>query len=194
MKIDRIEWWQVNQFVHQEMVNSPDYAETHERWDLVPKFIVRLHTDDGHYGVGETQRGAQQEGVEAACRALIGVDPLALNLRQIPLGAAPGMLYKAMEVAVFDLVGRIRGMSMSQLLGGSCRDAVATSYWAGLQNPDYSVAAAERAREGGFTCMKIKIMHGMDVIARLEKMLAVAPDLHFIVDAMQRYEDLDEMR
>jgi muconate cycloisomerase len=194
VKIDRIEWWQVNQFVHQEMVNSPDYAETHERWDLVPKFIVRLHTDDGHYGVGETQRGAQQEGVEAACRALIGVDPLALNLRQIPLGAAPGMLYKAMEVAVFDLVGRIRGMSMSQLLGGACRDAVATSYWAGLQNPDYSVAAAERAREGGFTCMKIKIMHGMDVIARLEKMLAVAPDLHFIVDAMQRYEDLDEMR
>jgi hypothetical protein len=119
VKIDRIEWWQVNQFVHQEMVNSPEYAATHERWDLVPKFIVRLHTDEGHYGVGETQRGAGQEAVEAACRSLIGADPLAINLRQIPLGAAPSIAYKAIEVAVFDLVGRIRAMSMSQLLGWS---------------------------------------------------------------------------
>ena len=58
MKIDRIEWWEVDQFVHQEMVNSPEYAQTHEQWDLVPKHIIRLHTDDGHYGVGETSRGA----------------------------------------------------------------------------------------------------------------------------------------
>jgi muconate cycloisomerase len=193
VKIDRIEWWQVNQFVHQEMVNSPEYAATHERWDLVPKFIVRLHTDEGHYGVGETQRGAGQEAVEAACRSLIGADPLAINLRQIPLGAAPSIAYKAIEVAVFDLVGRIRAMSMSQLLGGACRDEVVTSYWAGLQDPDFSVAAAERARDGGFSCMKIKITPGMDVVKRLEKMLAVAPDLHFIVDAMQRYDDLGEM-
>ena len=45
MKIDRIEWWEVDQFVHQEMVNSPEYARTHEQWDLVPKHIIRLHTD-----------------------------------------------------------------------------------------------------------------------------------------------------
>ena len=78
MKIERIQWWQVNQFVHQEMVNSPEYAETHERWDLVPKFLFRLETDDGHYGVGETGRGAAQEAVEAACRAMIGVDPFTM--------------------------------------------------------------------------------------------------------------------
>lgn len=193
MKIDRVEWWQVNQFVHQEMVNSPEYAEVHEQWDLVPKILFRLHTDDGHYGIGETQRGVAQEAVEEACRALIGADPLKLNLRRLPLGDAPGNVYKAMEVAVFDLVGRIRDMSMSQLLGGACRDEVVTSYWAGLQAPDFSVAAAERARDAGFSCMKIKITSGMDVIGRLEKMLAVAPDLEFIVDAMQRYDNYDEM-
>jgi L-alanine-DL-glutamate epimerase-like enolase superfamily enzyme len=55
------------------------------------------------------------------------------------------------------------------------------------------VAAAEAARDGGFSCLKIKIMHGMDVVGRLERMLQVAPDLHFIVDAMQRYDDLGEM-
>jgi muconate cycloisomerase len=36
-------------------------------------------------------------------------------------------------------------------------------------------------------------MHGMDVVGRLETMLKVAPDLHFIVDAMARYDDLGEM-
>ena len=194
MRIDRIEWWEVNQFVHQEMVNSPEYAATHERWDLVPKFIVRLRTDDGFHGVGETSRGAKRDSVEASGRALVGLDPLGINLRQIPLGDSPGLAYKAMEVAVHDLVGRIRGMSLSQLLGGSCRDQVVASYWAGLQNPEYSVAAAERARDGGHGCMKIKVMHGMDVVGRLESMLKVAPDLHFIVDAMARYDDLGQVR
>ena len=69
-------------------------------------------------------------------------------------------------------------MSLSQLLGGACRDEVVTSYWAGLQNPEYSVAAAEKARDGRFSCMKIKVMHGMDVVGRLERMLEVAPDLN----------------
>ena len=69
MKIDRIEWWEVDQFVHQEMVNSPEYAQTHEQWDLVPKYIIRLNTDDGHYGVGETSRGAARGDLETACRS-----------------------------------------------------------------------------------------------------------------------------
>ena len=193
MKIDRVEWWEVNQFVHQQMVNSPEYAESHHQWDLVPKFIVRLQTEDGHYGVGETSRGAKQDAVETAGRALIGVDPLAVNLRKIPLGKGTEPAYRAMELALHDLVGRARGMSVSQLLGGTCRDKVVGSYWAGLQAPEYSVAAAEAARDSGHRCMKIKIMAGMDVVGRLERMLAVAPDLHFIVDAMQRYESLEEM-
>ena len=193
MEIVRAQWWEVNQFVHQEMVNSPEYAKTHERWDLVPKFIVRLHTDDGYYGVGETSRGAQRVDVEAACRTLIGVDPRTLNLRRMPFHEVAGIVYKGVETAVLDMVGRLRDMSVSQLFGGACRDEVVTSYWAGLQSPEYSPAAAEAAREGGFSCMKIKIMHGMDVVDRLERMLQVAPDLHFIVDAMQRYDDLDEM-
>lgn len=193
MKIDRAEWWEVQQLVHQEMVNSPEYAAVHERWDLVTKLLVRLHTDDGHTGVGETPRGASRQAVEVACRALLDRDPLELSLRRLPLGDAPGIVYKGLELAVFDLVGRIRGMRMGQLLGGYCRDEVVTSYWAGLQDPEYSAAAAQRARDGGYGCMKIKAMHGMDVVARLETMLAVAPDLRFIVDAMQRYDDLGEM-
>lgn len=193
MKIARAHWWEVDQFVHQEMVNSPEYSQAHERWDLVPKFLVRLETDDGHFGIGETPRGAKVEDVEAACRALIGADPRTLCLRRIPLGEASGTIYKGMEVAVFDLVGRIRGMRLGELLGGYCRDEVVCSYWAGLQNPEYSVAAAEAARDGGYSCLKIKITQGMQVVERLERMLAVAPDLHFIVDAMQRYDDLGQM-
>lgn len=193
MKIDRAEWWQVDQFVHIEMVNSPEYADAHERWDTVPKVILRLHTDEGHSGIGETPRGTDPRDVEAACRALLGEDPLALPLRRLPLGDAPNVVYQGVECALFDLVGRARGMRVGELLGGYARDEVTTSYWAGLQAPQYSVAAAEAARDGGYGCVKIKITQGMDVIRRLEKMLEVAPDLRFIVDAMQRYDDLGEM-
>ncbi len=193
MKIDRIEWWEVDQFVHQEMVNSPEYARTHEQWDLVPKHIIRLHTDDGHYGVGETSRGAARGDLETACRSLLGVDPLTLNLRRIPLRQDISLIYRGIEAAVFDLVGRARSMRVGQLLGGYCRDEVVSSYWAGLQSPEYSPTAAAGAREGGYSCLKIKITRGMDVIDRLQRMLKVAPDLHFIVDAMQRYDSYDEI-
>lgn len=193
MHIDRMEWWEVDQFVHQQMVNSPAYAKTHEQWDLVPKFLLRLHTDDGHYGVGETSRGVSQQAVEAAGRGLLGHDPRDLNLRRLPVGTG-GAVYRAIETAAFDLVGRIRGMSMSQLLGGACRDHVIGSYWAGLQDPEFSVASAEAARDGGYGTIKIKIMDGMDVIERLRRMHEVAPRLRFIVDAMQRYDDYEQMR
>ncbi len=193
MNIDRIEWWEVDQFVHQEMVNSPEYAEVHEQWDLVPKFIIRLHAEDGHYGVGETPRGTALADLEAACRSLLGVDPLALNLRRIPLSGSAGNVYRCVETAVFDLVGRMRSMRVGELLGGYCRNEVVSSYWAGLQNPEYSPAAAVGARDGGYSCLKIKVMHGMDVVDRLQRMLEVAPDLRFIVDAMQRYDSYDEM-
>ncbi len=193
MKIDRIEWFEVNQFVHQEMVNSPEYAQQFERWDTLSKFLVRLNTDEGHYGVGETMRGAGRDELEVALRLVLGVDPLALNLRDIlgsasalrqggpkeerPVAADHGLfggVYNAVEVAVFDLVGRVRGMRVCELLGGCCRDDVLTSYWAGLQNPDYSVTAAAAARDNGYGCLKIKITPGMDVVARIDSMLEVA--------------------
>jgi muconate cycloisomerase len=192
MKIDRIEWWEVDQFVHQEMVNSPEYAQVHEQWDLVPKCIIRLHTDDGHYGVGESPRGTALNELESACRGLLGLDPLSLNLRRIPLQSG-GNVYRCIETAVFDLVGRVRSMRVGELLGGYCRDQVVSSYWAGLQSPEYAPAAAAGARDGGYSCLKIKVMHGMDVVDRLQRMLDVAPELRFIVDAMQRYDSYEEM-
>ncbi|MEC8990401.1 MAG: enolase C-terminal domain-like protein [Candidatus Latescibacterota bacterium] len=194
MKIERIEWWEVNQFVHQEMVNSAEYHDAHERWDLVPKFLIRLHTGDGTYGVGETSRGAQREDVETAARQLIGQNPLQIPLRKLPLKDGAVTVYKAYETAFLDLVGRLREMRVCDLLGGACRDHVIGSYWAGLQNPTHSLDAAQAARDGGYSCLKIKITQGMEVIERLERMRKVSPDLHFIVDAMQRYDSLDEMR
>ncbi|MBT3342520.1 MAG: mandelate racemase/muconate lactonizing enzyme family protein [Gemmatimonadetes bacterium] len=193
MKIERVEWWQVNQFVHQEMVNSPEYNDTHEQWDLVPKFIVRLTTDDGQYGVGESGRGLGLESVELGARQLIGLDPRTIPVRRLPMEGAGGA-YRAYETAFLDLLGRIRQMRMCDLLGGACREEVVGSYWAGLQNPTHSLVAAAAARDGGYSCLKIKIMTGMAVIERLQGMLEIAPDLHFIVDAMSRYDSLDEMR
>lgn len=193
MIVDRIEWWQVDQFVHQEMVNSPEYATVHERWDTVPKFLVRLHTDDGHYGVGESSRGLGREAVEAGARSLLGKDPRTLNLRALPVTGPAAAAYQTYEVAVFDLVGRIRGMRVGELLGGIARERVLTGYWAGLQAPAYSVTAARAAAAGGYGCLKIKIMHGMEVIERLRLMHEAAPQVRFIVDAMSRYDDLDEM-
>lgn len=44
-------------------VNSPRYGPV--GWDQVPKHIIRIVTDEGYYGIGETGRGCPRSAVGA---------------------------------------------------------------------------------------------------------------------------------
>src|SRR5690242_4481437 len=64
-------------------VNSPAFGPAH--WDTVPKHILRLRTDDGLEGIGETARGVARTVVEETGAALLGTDPLRLPLQRLPI-------------------------------------------------------------------------------------------------------------
>ena len=49
------------------------------------KWIVELETDEGIAGIGESHRGIQEESVQTGGKALIGMDPLRMNLRDLPI-------------------------------------------------------------------------------------------------------------
>lgn len=193
MRISAVEWFEVNQYVHADMVDSPEYRTELSNWDQVTKFIVRLHTDDGVCGMGETPRGAGREGVEAAARRLVGTAPLTFNLKELPCSGLGPLVYRAFEAALFDLVGKARGMRVCDLLGGAFRDEVVGSFWAGRQTPTHSIETAQEAWVRGYTCIKIKDRADIPLIERVAAMHAEAPDLQFIIDPMQAYQDLDEV-
>jgi len=96
---------------------------------------VRIHTDEGLSGLGETFMGA--EAVEAHlhnyCAAqLLGRDPLQIerlsgNLVGYLGGRGPGAESRAssaVDIALWDLYGKVVGQPIFQLLGGRSRDSI----------------------------------------------------------------------
>ena len=51
-------------------------------WDQVPKHIIRLNTDEGIYGLGETSRGTPEEAIRQGFNQLSGN---LSTMRQLPM-------------------------------------------------------------------------------------------------------------
>ena len=98
--------------------------------------IVELVTDEGIYGLGEVPGAADTTAALEAIRdAILGLDPFQLNAiaQAVDERAASGALgsphlaartYSAVEVACYDLMGKITGRPVVDLLGGRVRDRV----------------------------------------------------------------------
>ncbi|MGF1760125.1 mandelate racemase/muconate lactonizing enzyme family protein [Photobacterium sagamiensis] len=98
---------------------------------------VRIHTDEGFVGLGETFMGAA--AVEAyihefAKLKLIGQDPLAIEKISRDLRGYLGFVgtgtemrgNSAVDIALWDLYGKVVNQPLYQLLGGKCRDSIRT--------------------------------------------------------------------
>ncbi len=96
---------------------------------------VRLHTDEGLVGLGETFMGAA--AVEAyihewAAGKLVGKDPLAIEARGKDLTGYLGWRgsgvetrgNSAIDIALWDLFGKAANMPVCTALGGKSRDAI----------------------------------------------------------------------
>lgn len=103
--------------------------------------IVELVTADGIYGLGEVPGGTRVTAMLEAARAVVvGKDPFQLNAIHAELqalrpetderGNTPwdqrGFIhaYSAIEVACYDLMGKLTGRPVADLLGGIYRDRV----------------------------------------------------------------------
>lgn len=116
----------------------------HEAWAL--RTIIEVKTADGLYGLGESYGDEQTiSQLKAVAPALEGMDVFNLNairnriaeVVELPdpqsgLEIAPGTLgattvpriFSAYEVACLDLIGKITGRPVCDLLGGKVRDRV----------------------------------------------------------------------
>ncbi len=172
--------------------------------------IVELLTDEGITGWGEALcHGLQppeiaETIVQVALKPIVvGQDPFDVDVlweRMYNLtrpygqkGAVPNAI-SAVDIAIWDCLGRALGKPVHKLLGGAYRTEVqpyATGFYR-VEGKSYPADAIEEARRhvrNGFTAMKLKI--GFGVEEDLEYILAVregiGPGPKLMVDANHAY-------
>ena len=197
MKMTSMDLWTVVVPSRPGRVNSPEWVPE-VGWDVVPKHILRINTDTEHYGLGESGRGVPVEDVRAGAALVLGRDPEALTLQNIyeprsdgtetMLNVGTGPAYHALEMAVFDLIGRARGLPVHALMGGAVRDRVRADYWMGSQTPEDGKRTVARALEHGFKGIKIKCRIEEPMVERLRAIRDVAgPEFKVTVDPNERF-------
>ena len=165
--------------------------------------LVEVHTADGDVGIGETSpmtayTGETLAGVQAAIEehlapALIGHDPLDRAGAHVAMdGVLRGqqVAKSGLDIALFDLAGRMSGWPVHALLGGSVRDRVQTTWVVGLGTLDEMAAEAAEYADRGFRHLKVK--GGHDPAKDLELIRAVRAaipaDAELCLDANEGYD------
>ncbi len=172
--------------------------------------LVRLDTDAGVSGWGETfpALGSPPEAILDSVRSvlaprLIGADPLPVRdlnaeMRRAARGMGTGVMrgISALDIAAWDLRGRLLGQPVCRLLGASPNGkfpAVATAVF--YASPDAAsveprVEAAARYRAMGFRGVKVKV-GGLDPTRDLEHVAkirgALPDDVMLCADANSGY-------
>ena len=198
MKITSVDVWTVLVPTVPGSCASAELEGSDTIWEKVPLYLIRLNTDTEYYGIGHPRRSVTIEKTRSAAALLLGRDPEQLTLQNIyetrtdgheeMLEVGKGPAYNGFEMAVFDLIGRIRGVPVHSLLGGAVRDRVRADYWMGNQTPEDSKRTVERALRMGFKGVKIKCKLEDSIVERLQAILDVAgPDFKVTIDPNQRF-------
>jgi L-alanine-DL-glutamate epimerase-like enolase superfamily enzyme len=187
---------------------SSPYTIAYETINTAPNVFVRIETDGEYVGFGCAApdmevTGESAASVVAAIKEIVepslkGSDPLRLamlmeRLRK-PLAGQPSAR-AAVDMALYDILGKEAGLPLWKLLGGY-RDRIRTSVTIGILPVAETVAEARRWVDEGFSCLKIK--GGADVDSDVERLLevrrAVGEKVGLRFDANQGYsvaESLD---
>ena len=191
LQVTEIEVFQVVVPMQDDIINSPEFnPDTLSGFPKGPKVIVKLHTDSGIVGVGETSRNVKKDDAQRNAEALTGTNLLDLNLPRLDL--PDRSTQAAFEIACYDAVGRALGWPIYQLLGGLAQDKVLVPYWCGRKNAVDARRVAERTLAGNFKALKMKGRPSDPIVDAVRAVAEVAPDVKVTVDFNRHYEKADE--
>ncbi|MBE6989665.1 MAG: dipeptide epimerase [Ruminococcaceae bacterium] len=164
-------------------------------------WIIKVDTDAGIYGVGSAAplpfvTGETLETcylvLQMFARALVGFDPTDIagaHALMDSLIHGNGSAKCAVDIALYDIVGKVQGLPVYKVLGGS--DAVVNNdITIGIDTPANMQAAAERyVFEKGFRILKVKtgirLSDDIDALSRIRA--SVGGDVRIRIDANQGY-------
>lgn len=195
MKIVRIETIPVRVPVKAELAIRSGRGGAHT---VSPFLLIKVHTDEDIVGLGEvscTPRWSGEDQVTAAhfinnylAPMLTGEDPTNIDelTARFRTATAGNYFTKAgVEMALWDIFGKVKGVPVSKLLGGAVRESVATKWSISGVEADKAAEIARWAVKQGFKAMKVKV--GLDPdqdAARVRAVRAeVGPEIKLGVDA-----------
>ena len=151
-------------------------------------YVLRIHTDTGISGIGQTACWGYPEAVEKIVntfeRYLIGQNPMRIEhhwqylYRMGPFrGTALSGAISAVDIALWDIKGKHLGVPIWELLGGNCRDKIRLHLLGGGSTPETMFEAAKAAIEEGFTALKFDPLVGNYQDMALDRLVKTARDL-----------------
>jgi len=175
----------------------------------MPSIVIKIHTDEGIVGYGESvpDENVTGESVQsdiAALRhslipALIGSDPR--NIYQIheemnrKLVGNPSAK-AAIDIACYDILGRYSGLPIYLLLGGRKNTAPSLPFVLSILEPDVLAKQAKAAVDNGYVEIKMKLGIGDEKDIQRVKAVrqAVGDDVLIRLDANQGWESVQRAK
>ena len=199
MKIERIET-----YVAEQKLDTPFYFSQFE-FQTRQICLVKVIAADGTYGWGEGYGPATvvKAGIEFLAPLALGEDPLhvetvwnKMHLRSLDY-ARRGVLVAALsaiDIAIWDLRGKLLGQPVSVLLGGRRRENVKV-YATGLYFTETGdlvsklVDEAQHYASQGFRAVKMKVGLGVETDVRHVRAVrqAIGDEVELMVDANHAY-------
>lgn len=163
-----------------------------------PFLMLKVHTDEGIHGLGEvpcTPGWSGEDNITAAhfiqkvlAPQLIGEDPTQIerltNKMRAVLANNP-FTRSGVEIAFWDILGKVAGLPVYRLLGGAVRDFVTTKFSVSGLEPPQAAELAAWAVAQGFRTMKVKVgIEPEQDVARVRAVReAIGPDVRLGIDA-----------
>lgn len=170
--------------------------------------VLRVLADEGVVGVGnvDPDPGYSEESfsetLSTAYRLapkLVGLDPLNITsalerMDQLVQGRLDAKA--AIEMALFDLKGKVLRVPVHSLLGGTLREDLSLNGWIGMVAPEEAAREAIGWLEAGFRSAKIKVGSGVEQDRDRVKAVreAVGEKMVLRVDANEAYAVDDAIR
>ena len=159
-------------------------VSTRVQRDGVTDVVVKLTTDDGLVGWGESCSGANVESVEEAVKAarpfVLGRDPwqteaIAHDFFKLGLWDLRPMTgafaFAGIDMALWDLCGKACGQPLYRLFGGARRETVDYFYYLSQGSAEDVRRQCEDGVRRGYTCFYLKV--GIDTAAETEMLAAI---------------------
>jgi L-alanine-DL-glutamate epimerase-like enolase superfamily enzyme len=149
-----------------EITGLTTYAVRGRHWPRFPWILVEVTTDADVTGVGEGlpyKSGGLLEALRALAPALIGNDPFDIEAlwERLYRTGVPTPALSAVELALWDIVGKALGQPVHRLLGGRCHPRLrvyADGFFRGADYVATEYAAKAVAAVGqGFTALKMDV-------------------------------------
>jgi L-alanine-DL-glutamate epimerase-like enolase superfamily enzyme len=156
--------------------------------------LIRVAADNGFVGYAPGQGSVKaKQGIDNVIAPFLEgrtlADPDALRVQffeSVGRDLELQKLYSAVEIALYDLAGKAKGVPISDLLGGRLRDRIRLYGSAGMyMSPELYAAEAHAISQLGFRAYKMRPGMGpeQDVETVRQMRDAVGPDFELMVDA-----------